>query len=151
MKAGTYKVKAKGHGSSFMPMEVTLSDDAIQRIKVDASGETSGIADEVFKRLPAKIVKGQTLNVDTVAGATISSLGVVDGVAEAITLAGGDAAEWKQRAKPEAATQAAQVEEYTTDVVVIGAGGAGLAAATRSLQHDKQVVILEKFPQLGEL
>ncbi len=32
MKAGTYKVKAKGHGSSFMPMEVTLSDDAIQRI-----------------------------------------------------------------------------------------------------------------------
>ena len=28
MKAGTYKVKAKGHGSSFMPMEVTLSDDA---------------------------------------------------------------------------------------------------------------------------
>lgn len=104
MKAGTYKVKAKGHGSSFMPMEVTLSDDAIQRIQVDASGETSGIADEVFKRLPAKIVKGQTLNVDTVAGATISSRGVVDGVAEAITLAGGDAAEWKQRAKPETAT-----------------------------------------------
>ncbi len=74
-----------------MPMEVTLSDNAIQRIRVDASGETSGIADEVFKRLPAKIVKGQTLNVDTVAGATISSRGVVDGVAEAITLAGGDA------------------------------------------------------------
>lgn len=130
-------------------MEVTLSDNAIQRIRVDASGETSGIADEVFKRLPAKIVKGQTLNVDTVAGATISSRGVVDGVAEAITLAGGDATEWKQRAKPEAATQAAQVEEYQTDVVVVGAGGAGLAAATRSLQHDKQVVILEKFPQLG--
>lgn len=149
MKAGTYKVKAKGHGSSFMPMEVTLSDNAIQRIRVDASGETSGIADEVFKRLPAKIVKGQTLNVDTVAGATISSRGVVDGVAEAITLAGGDATEWKQRAKPGAATQAAQVEEYQTDVVVVGAGGAGLAAATRSLQHDKQVVILEKFPQLG--
>lgn len=149
MKAGTYKVKAKGHGSSFMPMEVTLSDNAIQRIRVDASGETSGIADEVFKRLPAKIVKGQTLNVDTVAGATISSRGVVDGVAEAITLAGGDATEWKQRAKPEAATQAAQVEEYQTDVVVVGAGGAGLAAATRILQHDKQVVILEKFPQLG--
>lgn len=149
MKAGTYKVKAKEHGSSFMPMEVTLSDNAIQRIRVDASGETSGIADEVFKRLPAKIVKGQTLNVDTVAGATISSRGVVDGVAEAITLAGGDATEWKQRAKPEAATQAAQVEEYQTDVVVVGAGGAGLAAATRSLQHDKQVVILEKFPQLG--
>ena len=103
MKAGTYKVKAKGHGSSFMPMEVTLSDDAIQRIQVDASGETSGIADEVFKRLPAKIVKGQTLNVDTVAGATISSRGVVDGVAEAITLAGlsgSNGPSQKQRLRP---------------------------------------------------
>ena len=34
-------------------------------------------------------------------------------------------------------------------ITLAGAGGAGLAAATRSLQHDKKVVILEKFPQLG--
>ena len=148
MKSGIYKVKAKGHGSSFMPMEVTIKDDKVADITVDSAGETSGIADEVFKRLPKAIVDGQTLNVDAVSGASISSKGVIDGVAEAITEAGGDAEEWKQRAKP--ASAAAKDEEYDTDVVVIGAGGAGLAAATRSIQHDKKVVILEKFPQLGD-
>ena len=80
----------------------------------------------MFNRLPKLIVDNQTLNVDAVSGATISSHGVIDGVAEAITEAGGDAEEWKKRAKPSKA-HATKDEEYTTDVVVIGAGGAGLA------------------------
>lgn len=100
MKSGIYKVKAKGHGSSFMPMEVTINDDQVAKIKVDAAGETSGIADEVFKRLPKEIVDGQTLNVDAVSGASISSQGVIDGVAQAIDEAGGDSQDWKKRAKP---------------------------------------------------
>lgn len=147
MKPGTYKVKAKGHGSSFMPMEVTVSEDRVEKIEVDSAGETKGVADEVFRRLPQQIVDGQTLNVDAVSGASISSQGVIDGVAEAINEAGGDADEWKKRDKP--ASAEAKDEEYTTDVVVIGAGGAGLAAAARSLQHDKKVIVLEKFPQVG--
>lgn len=57
MKKGTYKVKAKGHGSSFMPMEVTLSEEKIEAIKVDAKGETKGVADEVFHRLPNQMLK----------------------------------------------------------------------------------------------
>lgn len=147
MKSGKYNVKAQGHGSSYMPMEVTLSEDKIEDIKVDSKGETRGVADEVFHRLPKEIVDNQTLNVDTVSGATISSHGVIDGVAQAITSAGGDAEEWKKRAKP--AKSNAKDEEYTTDVVVIGAGGAGLAAAARSIQHDRKVIVLEKFPQIG--
>lgn len=148
MKPGTYDVEAKGHGSSYMPMKVTLSEDKIKDIKVDASGETKGVADEVFNRLPKLIVANQTLNVDAVSGATISSHGVVDGVAEAINEAGGNADEWKNRAKP-AKKSASQNKEYDTDVVIIGAGGAGLAAAARSIQHGRKVVILEKFPQIG--
>ncbi|MCT3347967.1 flavocytochrome c [Lactobacillus hominis] len=147
MKSGKYEVKAKGHGSSFMPMEVTIDEDKIAAISIDSSGETRGVADEVFKRLPKQIVDNQTLNVDTVSGATISSHGVIDGVAQAIDEAGGDSNEWKNRAKP--ASQKAQDEEMTTDVVVVGAGGAGLAAAVRSIQHDEDVVILEKYPQIG--
>lgn len=147
MKSGKYEVKAKGHGSSFMPMEVTIDEDKIAAISIDSSGETRGVADEVFKCLPKQIVDNQTLNVDTVSGATISSHGVIDGVAQAIDEAGGDSNEWKNRAKP--ASQKAQDEEITTDVVVVGAGGAGLAAAVRSIQHDEDVVILEKYPQIG--
>lgn len=147
MKKGTYKVKAKGHGSSFMPMEVTLSEEKIEAIKVDSKGETKGVADEVFHRLPNQIVKNQTLNVDAVSGATISSHGVIDGVAEAIDEAGGDSEEWKKRAKP--AIEKSSNQELTVDVVIIGAGGAGLAAAARSIQLGKKVIVLEKFPQIG--
>ena len=147
MKPGTYAVKAKGHGSSFMPMKVTLSQDRIEEIKVDSSGETKGVADEVFKRLPEQIINNQTLNVDAVSGATISSHGVVDGVSQAIKEAGGDPEEWANRPKPSA--DAGQDEEYNTDVVVIGAGGAGLTATARTIQNNKKVVVLEKYPQIG--
>ena len=115
MKPGTYDVKAKGHSSSYMPMQVKLSEDKIENISVGASGETKSVADEVFNRLPKLIVDNQTLNVDAASGATISSHGVIDGVAEAIT----------------------------------EAGGAGLAAAARSIQHGHKVIVLEKFPQIG--
>lgn len=79
MKPGTYDVKAKGHSSSYMPMQVKLSEDKIENISVGASGETKGVADEVFNRLPKLIVDNQILNVDAVSGATISSHGVIDG------------------------------------------------------------------------
>ncbi len=147
MKPGKYEVKAKGHGSSFMPMQVTLGEDKIEDINIDSSGETRGVADEVFKRLPKEIVDNQTLNVDSVSGATISSHGVIDGVAQAIEMAGGDSDEWKRRQKP--ASQKAQDQEITTDVAIVGAGGAGLAAAVRSIQQGEDVVILEKYPQIG--
>lgn len=147
MKSGIYNVKVKGHGTSFMPMKVTLSEDKIEKITIDSSGETKGVADEVFKRLPQQIINGQTLNVDTVSGATISSHGVIDGVAEAIDTAGGKSSEWKQRPKP--VDQSIKDEEYTTDVVVIGAGGAGLAASARSIENGKKVILLEKYPQIG--
>ncbi len=146
MKAGTYHVKAKGHGSSFMPMEVTIDQDRIVSVQVDAKGETKGVADEVFKRVPQAIVDGQTMNVDTVAGATISSHGVIDGVAQAIKQAGGDPAQWQTKAVNKSQ---AQDQELTTDVVVVGAGGAGLAAAVKTVELGHQVVVLEKFPQIG--
>lgn len=87
-------------------------------------------------------MENQTLNVDAVSGATISSHGVIDGVAEAIDEAGGDSTEWKNREKP-AATKV-EDEEITVDVAVVGAGGAGLAAAVRSIQHGERVAVLEK-------
>lgn len=147
MKSGKYQVKAKGHGSEAMPMEVDIDNDKIVDIKIDSSGETKGVADEVFRRLPKQIVDNQTLNVDTVSGATISSHGVIEGVAQAIDEADGDSAEWKKRQKP--ATVKAQDEEINVDVAIVGAGGAGLAAAVRSIQHGEKVAILEKYPQIG--
>lgn len=96
MKNGKYQVQAQGHGSESMTRAVTIEDNKIKNIEVDSSGETKGVADEVFNRLPKQIIANQTLNVDAVSGATISSHGVVDGIAQAITEAGRDAEEWKK-------------------------------------------------------
>ncbi|MDO4903620.1 MAG: flavocytochrome c [Limosilactobacillus sp.] len=147
MKAGKYNVKAQGHGTSYMPMEVTLSENRIENIEVDSKGETRGVADEVFHRLPQQIVEYQTLNVDAVSGATISSHGVIDGVASAIEMSGGDNNEFLNRPKP--TEQDTQDQELDTDVLVIGAGGAGLAAAANTYQKGKEVIVVEKFPQIG--
>ena len=145
MKAGKYTVDAQGHNGKFK-LTVTVDKDRIEDVQV-AEGETAGISDAALKRIPEAIVKGQTLNVDVVSGASLTSRGILDGVGQAIELAGGDADEFKQRPKYQAAAEASQ--EITVDVAVVGAGGAGFTAAVRSLQHGLKVALLEKAPTVG--
>lgn len=145
-KPGTYHVRANGHNGS-LPMTVELSEHRIEKIEVDSSGETKGIASPVFTEVPQDIIAGQTLNVDTVSDATVSSHGIIDGVADAVKEAGADPEVLRQRPKPEKET--AQDENLETDVVVVGGGGAGLSAAAASLQNGKKVILLEKFPVIG--
>lgn len=145
-KPGTYHVRANGHNGS-LPMTVELSEHRIEKIEVDSSGETKGIASPVFTEVPQDIIAGQSLNVGTVSGATVSSHGIIDGVADAVKEAGADPEVLRQRPKPEKAT--AQDESLETDIVVVGGGGAGLSAAAASLQSGKKVILLEKFPVIG--
>lgn len=144
---GKYEVTAVGHNGN-LPMTVTLSDDRIEAIDIDTSGESEGIADIVFTRIPQEIIDGQTLNVDAVSGASVTSHGVVDGVAKAVQLAGANPVALRKRPKTGFIPQTKAVE-YTTDVVVVGGGGAGLSAAASVLQAGKKVILVEKFPALG--
>lgn len=146
-KPGTYEVTAVGHNGD-LPMSVTLSDDRIEKIDIDTSSETEGIADVAFERIPQQIIDGQTLNIDVVSGASITSNGIVDGIAKAVKEAGADPDILKKRRKNSAAAKQA-VEELQTDVVVVGAGGAGLTAASKVLQAGKNAIIVEKFPAVG--
>ena len=54
-----------GH-NGVLPMQVTLSEERIEKIDINSSGESPGIANIVFSRIPAEIIEGQTLNVDAV-------------------------------------------------------------------------------------
>ncbi|MGT2906671.1 flavocytochrome c [Streptococcus dentiloxodontae] len=144
---GTYQVTTEGHNGK-LPMEVTLSEERIEKIEIDSSGETSGISDIVFTRIPAEILEGQTLNVDAVSGASVTSNGVLDGVARAIKLAGANPDVLRSRPKAPSALDK-EDKEYETDIVVVGGGGAGLAAAAAILQKGKKVMVVEKFPALG--
>ncbi|AVK60891.1 flavocytochrome c [Lactobacillus sp. CBA3605] len=146
-KPGTFEVTAKGHNGE-LPMAVTLSKDRIEDIKIDTTGETAGIADVVFTKIPQEIIDGQTLNVDILSGASITSHGVLDGVAQAVKMAGGNPDILKKRPKPAMVTKV-KAAEYHTDLVVVGGGGAGLTAAASALMAHKKVILVEKFPALG--
>ncbi|GBG94413.1 FMN reductase [Ligilactobacillus salitolerans] len=144
---GTYAVTATGHNGT-VPMKVTFSEDRIEDIDIDTSGETTGIADTVWERVPDQILNGQTLNVDVVSGASVTSRGVLDGVADAVALAGANPDVLKKRPKASKKVAAAPTE-YQADVVVVGGGGAGLSAAATILEAGQKTILVEKFPALG--
>ncbi len=144
---GIYNVVAPGHNGN-LPMAVTLTEERIETISIDTTGESEGIADVVFTRIPSQIVEGQTLNIDILSGASVTSQGVIDGVAKAVKQAGANPDILRKRPKAPSALDKEDAE-LTADVVVIGGGGAGLSAAASVLQEGKRVVIVEKFPSIG--
>ena len=91
---GTYTATAKGHNGE-MTVEVTFTENAIADVKVTAHKETLGlgygVSTAAIDAFPAKIVEGQTLAIDAVTNATVTSNAVLMAVADAVAQAGGDA------------------------------------------------------------
>lgn len=128
-------------------VEVSLADGAIDRITVLDSRETPGMGDVAMEKLTKQIIDGQTLNVDTVAGATLSSMAFTGAVASALDELGQKSSEWQKRDKAAYAPETALPD--STDIVVIGGGGAGFAAAITAANEGRQVVLLEKMGVYG--
>ncbi|MGX7112007.1 NADH-dependent flavin oxidoreductase [Gemella cuniculi] len=146
-KEGSYDVEAKGHNNS-LPMKVTFSKDRIEKIEVDNSEESEGLSEQVFERLPKQIIEGQTLNVDAISGASSSSQGLIDGVAEAVKLAGADPEVLFVRPKP-VVKWIKEVVEEETDVVIVGGGAAGISSALRADELGLRVTLIEKQAFIG--
>lgn len=146
-KPGSYTVAARGHNNE-LPVEVTFSQDRIELIKVDHSSESEGLSDQVFERLPEQIISGQTLNVDAISGATASSQGLIDGIAEAVELAGASSEVLRARPKPTIQWTNEVVEE-NFDVVIVGSGAAGIAAALRADELGLKTTLVEKMTFVG--
>ena len=130
-----------------LTVEVITEGDAIARINLLKSRESYGVGTAGIDILSDLIVEHQTLNVDTVSGATVSSMAFLSAVSDAIDASGMKASEWKKRDK--AVPQAPEGLETDVDVVVVGAGGAGYAAALTVAEAGKKVVLLEKLGITG--
>jgi len=143
---GTYTAVGQGNFGD-VEVSVTFSAAKIVSITVGENSETSGLSDPALEGIPAAIVKGQTLAVDTVSGATHSSEAVLTAVADCVKQAGGDVEALK--AKKGAKTAKGARIEKSVDVVVVGGGGAGLAAAVSAAQSGAKVVLIEKASALG--
>lgn len=140
---GTYTATVTGMKE--MTVSVTFSADAITDITLEHE-ETPGIGEPVCDTLPAQIIELQGLGIDAVSGATLTSNAILEGVADCVKQAGGDP-EVLKTVKAEVVT--AEDEELVADVVVIGAGGAGMAAAVTANQDGKSVIVIEKTANMG--
>ena len=143
---GTYTGTGHGHHSD-ITVEVTVSETSIDAIEVTACGDNMHIADAAVERIPGAIVNSQSLAVDTVTGATYTSRAILSAVENALIEAGGDPLAF-QTAVPKAERGTEQFEE-SYDVVVVGAGLAGVTAAVAAQEKGASVLLLEKLPYYG--
>lgn len=145
-KAGTYTGEADGiHGK--VQVEVTVDENKILEVKIVKHTETPNVSDLAIKNVPADIVKYQTLAVDTVAGASVTSKAIIAAVTQALEKAGAKIEDLQK--KPEKSATSGETIEKQADVIIIGAGGAGLAAAVTAHQKGATVVVIEKMPRAG--
>lgn len=144
---GTYTgVSENGKGGE-VKVEVTFSDSAITDIEVTEHNETAGISDPAIETVPQEIIEAQSLAVDTVTGATITSNAILEAVEDAVNQAGGDVTALKQTT---ANTQEKNTEEKSATVVIVGAGAAGMAAATAAYEAGAEsVIVVEKNGTIG--
>ena len=141
---GTYESEAEGY-KGIIKVKVDFDEDEITNIEVVENSESSGIGTVPIEYMPEKIVENQSLGVDKVSGATVTSNALLLSVKDAVKQAGGDVK----------ALEAKEVKRNTdpindeADVVVVGGGGAGLSAAVSAASEGKSVILVEKAPVLG--
>ena len=146
---GTYEAEAQG---LFVPVKVTVtvSETEITDIQINAEGETPALGGAAADMMKEAILKAQTPNVDGLTGATVTSAAIVKAATEALVAAGADIAVLDANRKDLGSEEAPKEEKTVeTDIVIIGAGGAGMAAAIMAHQAGMNFVILEKMPYVG--
>ncbi len=127
-------------------VEVTVEDGKIADVKVTDHAETEGIGTIAVEQIPGQIVSNQSLNLDAISGATVTTTAILNAVAEAVTAAGLNADDFMGKA---AEAEKEEDKTYDVDVVVVGAGGAGMTAAITASDLGAKVLVLESTGIVG--
>lgn len=145
LKDGKYEVVAEELEGATMPLEVEITDGKLNKITTKRDASTA-LEETVFSKGTSQIIKNQNLDMDAITGATVSSNGLINAVADAIEQAGGNPADYRTKTEvtPAAETSTTEVEikenddysswrkvpenitkEISTDYLVVGAGNGG--------------------------
>lgn len=138
IKSGTYEVEGVGFGGK-MSVKVTIKDGKIDDIEIGKNYETNGAGRVALEYVSQRIIEGQTTNVEAVSGATISSSSLMALVRKALEEAGATKDQFSEEYKIARDIKS----EREAEIVIIGAGGTGLAAAVTAGQEGASVIVLE--------
>ena len=140
----------KGQGiDGDVVVEVKADETTIYEVNVLEQNETPGIGSVAVEKLPGAMVAGNTVEVDAITGATVTSTAIKTAVTEALTSMGFDPASYQGAAAADAAPAEKAEETLDCDVVVIGAGGAGMTAAITAADEGVEVIVLESTAMPG--
>lgn len=143
---GRYVTRALGM-LSYVRVATTFKDGAIADVKVLSSDETKLLSDAAEETLPGRIVESQSLLVDTVTGATVTSNAIISAVRQAIENAGGDPIAFEVPVEKVQPTPTEATD--TPDVAIVGAGLAGLTAGYNLAKAGKVVYVYDRLPYYG--
>ena len=143
--SGDFTGTAKGFGGD-VSVTLTLTDGAITGCTAEGKDETQGVGSEAIAKMPGEIAESGSIAVDGVSGATVTSTAIKEAAAAALTAAGLNPDDYKTAVENDATAEDSTVD---ADVVVVGAGGAGMTAAITAAAEGKNVVILESQSMVG--
>jgi fumarate reductase flavoprotein subunit len=135
--------EAQGHNGAIQ-VEVTIEDQTIKGIEVIEHKE-SDFTKSAIEQVTKAMITSNSIEVDTVAGATVTSNALMEAVKNAVATAGVTLVATNQGTS----TQTTQVEDISVDVVVVGSGGAGLTSAIEATLAGANVIVVEKNPFMG--
>lgn len=143
--SGDFTGTAKGFGGD-VSVTLTLTDGAITGCTAEGKDETQGVGSEAIAQMPGKIAESGSIAVDGVSGATATSTAIKEAAAAALTAAGLNPDDYKTAVENDTTAEDSTVD---ADVVVVGAGGAGMTAAITAAAEGKSVVVLESQSMVG--
>ena len=143
--SGDFTATAKGFGGD-VSVTLTLTDSAITGCTAEGKDETEGVGSQAIAKMPGEIAENGSIAVDGVSGATITSTAIKEAAAAALTAAGLNPDDYKTAVENNTTAEDSTVD---ADVVVVGAGGAGMTAAITAAAEGKSVVILESQSMVG--
>ena len=137
---------AKGFGGD-VTVTLTLADGKITGCTAEGKDETEGVGSTAIDQLPGAIAESGSIAVDGVAGATVTSNAIKEAAAAALTAAGLNPADFQTAVA--ASGEKAEDSTMEADVVIVGAGGAGMTAAITAANEGKSVVVVESQAMVG--
>lgn len=147
LKAGTFTgVSSNGMGGD-VEVAVTFTSEKIEKIEVTKQNETPGKSDPAIEKIPQAIVENQSVKVDTVSGATVTSEAIIEAVTNAIQESGNDVSQFEKEIEQKTSDE---VVELNATVVIAGAGAAGYTAALTAYDEGAEsVIVVEKEGTVG--